>query len=165
MESREIKYLILDVDGTLTDGRVFLTSDGELFKGFNVKDGLGIAELLPRMNIEPIVITGRNSAIVEKRCSELGISKVFQGVKDKLECIQQLSENYALSPQSLAYMGDDLNDLPSMQYIKACDGLVGCPLDAASDVLMLADFVSTKRGGDGAVREFIEWLANEEREE
>ena len=136
----------MDVDGTLTDGKIYFSSNGEMFKAFNVKDGYGIAHMLKTNGIEPIIITGRQSKIVEQRARELGILKIYQGRvgTDGLE--------------TCAYMGDDIPDLECMMQIKRAGGLTGCPVDAGKEVQEICDFISPKCGGDGAVRDFIEWI-------
>ena len=144
----------MDVDGTLTDGKVYIGTNGELFKAFNIKDGLGINTLLKHHNIEPAIITGRNSAMVLQRCSELGIKALFQGVSDKVACLKVLIKKKSLVPSEVAYIGDDLNDIAVM---KLC-GLKGCPADAADEVKSICDFIAPHNGGDGAVRDFIEYI-------
>lgn len=151
---KTIKYLILDVDGTLTDGKIYVGDSGEVFKAFNVKDGYGIRDMILNYNIKPIVLTGRKSQIVDTRCRELGIGEVIQGVNDKLGEVKKIGAE----PGELAYMGDDRNDLESMRYVKKNGGLVGCPIDANEQVIEVADFVSDYRGGEGAVRQFIDWI-------
>lgn len=125
-------------------------------KAFNAKDGYGLNVIARNKDIEPIIITGRKSQIVENRCRELNISKVYQGVHDKVAKLKDIVEESRVD--TVAYIGDDLNDLACMKYVKSQGGLVGCPADAAKEVLQVADFISTRNGGDGAVREFIEWL-------
>lgn len=149
-----IKYLIMDVDGTLTDGKVYIGSDGEKIKAFNIKDGYGIHDILIPTGIIPVIITGRESNIVISRCRELGINEIYQGVKDKLSFLLNKFPDLSV----IAYIGDDLNDLSSMEAIKKRDGLVGCPADAAKKVISISDFVTPSSGGNGAVREFIEWI-------
>lgn len=144
----------MDVDGTLTDGKIYMSSEGELCKAFHIKDGLGIKDILPKFGIECAVITGRDSAIVANRCRELNIRYLFQGVADKVECLKNLINELGLQWRDIAYMGDDLNDLAVMSLC----GIKGCPADAAREVKGICDFVSTYNGGDGAVREFIEFL-------
>lgn len=155
-----IKYLMLDVDGTLTDGKIYMGNEGELCKAFDVRDGYGIHSILIPSGIIPVIITGRYSKIVENRCNELGITMVFQGVEDKIKIVDKVldgvSNKYTYA--NVAYMGDDINDLPAMRYIKESGGIVGCPNDAIDQVKMIADFVSEKNGGNGAVREFIDWI-------
>lgn len=154
----EIRYFIMDVDGTLTDGKIYMGNDGEVCKAFDIKDGLGIHEILIPAGIEPIIITGRSSKILENRCKELGISKLFQGVKNKKEILNEILEKTKSAYNNTAYIGDDINDLSCMELIKEAGGLIGCPSDAVKQVKTLADFISTKPGGNGAVREFIEWV-------
>ena len=86
----KIKLLVMDVDGTLTDGKIYMGAEGEMMKAFDVKDGYGIAHILPRLGITPVIITGRRSGIVERRCAELGITELYQGVRDKLEKLREL---------------------------------------------------------------------------
>ena len=149
-----IKYLIMDVDGTLTDGKIYMGSNGELMKAFSIKDGCGIHDLLLPAGIRPVIITGRKSRILESRCKEIGIKEVFQGETDKKERIKRLTDDLS----SIAYIGDDINDLSCMISIKEAGGVVGCPADAVNEVKCFSDFVSSKKGGEGAVREFIEFV-------
>jgi 3-deoxy-D-manno-octulosonate 8-phosphate phosphatase (KDO 8-P phosphatase) len=148
-----IKMLIMDVDGTLTDGKIYIGSQGEIMKAFNVKDGLGISKLYNN-GIIPVIITGRNSKIVEWRAKELNITEIHQGVHNKVEKLKQVAEKYKCDLSEIAYIGDDENDLECMSLC----GLKGCPADAASSVIKESDFVSQRNGGTGAVREFIEYL-------
>ena len=150
----KIKLLVLDVDGTLTDGKIYYTSSGEEIKAFDIKDGLGIKEIAVANGIQCTVITGRKSPMVERRCADLNIAHLYQGVSDKTECLKSVLEKEGISFEETAYMGDDLNDLGAMEQCK----IVGCPSDAAEQIKERADFVSTKKGGDGAVRDFIEYL-------
>lgn len=149
-----IKYLIMDVDGTLTDGKIYMASSGEAVKAFNIKDGCGIHDLLIPAGITPVIITGRSSVIVLNRCRELGINEVYQGISNKMEQLLSITRNLF----EVAYIGDDINDLSCMLPIKEAGGIVGCPADAVGQVKRLSDFVSAHNGGDGAVRDFIEWL-------
>lgn len=158
-----IKLLAMDVDGTLTDGRIYIGAEGEQLKAFDVKDGLGIASLLPEMGILPVVITGRSSCQLERRCAELGIKELHQGVSDKLDVLNGIAERKGAALSAVAYIGDDVNDLACMRAVAEAGGLVGCPSDAVSEVIAFADFVSAKGGGHGAVREFIEWLMQYDR--
>lgn len=154
----DIFYLALDVDGTLTDGKIYMGANGEVAKAFDVKDGYAICEMLPSAHISPIVITGRESGIVQMRCTELGIERVYQGVSDKLAVLSSIVSEEGRSLANVAYMGDDLNDLKCMMAVRDSGGLVACPQDAADAVKKVSGFVSSRRGGDGAVREFVEWL-------
>lgn len=152
--SSKIKLLVMDVDGTLTDGKINMGPDGEVFKAFDIKDGYGINEMLPSHGIVPAIITGRTSQIVENRARELHITELYQGKHDKLDTLLSLMEKYECSRENVAYIGDDVLDIVCM---REC-GLVGCPADACGQVKEIAHFVSLKNGGDGAVREFIEYI-------
>lgn len=146
-----IHYLVMDVDGTLTDGKIYMSPTGEAMKAFNIKDGCGIHDIAIPHNLIPVIITGRKSNIVENRCKELGITEVHQGVSNKLN--ELLFITHELS--SVAYIGDDINDLPIMKAVKDAGGAVGAPHDAIKKVLEIADFVCPHDGGDGAVRDFL----------
>lgn len=149
-----IKLLVMDVDGTLTDGRIYTGSQGEMMKAFNVKDGYGIAHILPSFGIEPVIITGRSSEIVRQRAEELKIDLLYQGVSDKLEQLKKLTEEKHIQKEEIAYIGDDLNDLDCIKYC----GYTACPSDAIADVIDSVDYVCKHSGGQGAVREFIDYL-------
>ena len=149
-----LKLLVMDVDGTLTDGKINVGENGELFKAFDVKDGYAINRILPQCGIAPVIITNRRSKIVEHRASELHIQYLFQGVGDKLAALSDLLDSLHLSFANCAYIGDDINDKECMMKC----ALSACPADAVKEVSEIADYVCTKRGGEGAVREFIEYL-------
>lgn len=149
-----IKYLVMDVDGTLTDGKIYIGNDGEMMKAFDIKDGCGIHDIVIPSGIIPVIITGRTSRILENRCKELGITNLHQGIQNKIEKLLTVTTDLS----TVAYIGDDINDLSCMELIKAAGGLVGCPADAVQKVVDLADFVGKRNGGNGAVREFIEWI-------
>lgn len=149
-----VKYLVMDVDGTLTDGKIYISASGEAMKAFSVKDGLGIKDILIPAGFIPVIITGRNSEIVCNRCKELGIVNIHQGVKNKIEKLLTVTGDLSC----VAYIGDDINDLSCMGSVKEAGGLVGCPADAVDQVKGIADFISIHNGGDGAVRDFIEWI-------
>jgi len=149
-----IKLIVFDVDGTLTDGKIYLGEHGEVMKAFNIKDGLAIKEVLPRYGIIPAIITGRKSTIVQKRCAEIGIVHLYQGIKDKVKQIEELLAECRLKFENVAYMGDDINDLECM---KKC-AVAGCPHDAIDCVKAVSKFIADSDGGCGAAREFIEWL-------
>ncbi len=157
-----IKFIIMDVDGTLTDGKIYIGNDGECMKAFSVKDGYAINHILKSKEIKPIVITARTSSIVEKRCAELGITEVHQGKMDKLDALNNIvgEENFKLC----AYFGDDILDMKCMMPIKEAGGIIGCPQDAVKEVKAISDFISTDRAGEGALREFAEWLTNPVKE-
>ena len=149
-----INYLVMDVDGTLTDGRIYMSPSGESMKAFNIKDGYGIHDILIPSGIIPVIITGRTSDIVLNRCKELGITEVFQGIKDKVAKLNDIVGDFS----TVAYIGDDLNDFACMTAVKNAGGVIGCPADAVDKVKDIADYVATHNGCDGAVRDFIEWV-------
>ena len=150
----------MDVDGTLSDGKIYMGATGEMMKAFDVKDGYGIHDILPTLGITPIIITGRSSAIVQNRCKELGITLLYQGVSDKVSQLKKILRERGGSPSEVAYAGDDLNDLQSMLYVKDNGGLVFSPSNACKQIRDIASFISEFSGGNGAVREFIDYLCN-----
>ena len=146
-----IKMLVMDVDGTLTDGRLYIGAKGELMKSFDVKDGYAIAQL-KKNGIEPVIITGRKSDIVLMRANELKITELYQGIEDKLSKLQEILLKRKILPEEVAYIGDDLNDIQCMKYCR----LSGCPGDSVEQIKELVDYVCNNYGGRGAVREFID---------
>ena len=151
-----MKLFVMDVDGTLTDGKIYIGSNGEEFKAFNVKDGYAINEMLHKNGIKTAIITGRESEIVNIRTKELNIDYVYQGVSNKVEILNELADENNISFNEIAYIGDDLNDVDVM---KKC-GVTGCPGDAVEKIKMISNYVSQYNGGNGAVRDFIEWIIN-----
>ena len=149
----KIKMLVMDVDGTLTDGKIYFGNEGEVMKAFNVKDGYAIARL-GDYDIISCIITGRVSEIVAKRAEDLKVTELHQGVKDKLPLLRKVASKFGLDLSQVAYIGDDLNDL---ECIEAC-GLSACPADAVEKIKIAAQYVCKAKAGDGAVREFIEYL-------
>lgn len=150
----DIKLLVMDVDGTLTDGKIYMSAQGEAVKAFDVKDGYGIVSLLPQCGIRPVIITGRKSEILLRRCEDLKISEVHQGVTDKAARLTEVMEKFGVTAKQVAYIGDDLNDLSCMELA----GITACPADAVEIIREKADFCCILPGGRGAVREFIDWL-------
>jgi 3-deoxy-D-manno-octulosonate 8-phosphate phosphatase (KDO 8-P phosphatase) len=151
-----IELIILDVDGTMTDGGVYIDDTGVESKKFSIKDGAGIL-LGEVIGLEFMILTGRKSISVEKRAQELKISKVYQGVENKGDFIQKYFEKFNLDKEKVAYIGDDLNDLQAM---KKCSISV-CPNDAAEEVKAYCQLVLKHNGGDGVVREFVEIVLKE----
>lgn len=149
----KIKILIMDVDGTLTDGKIYIGSTGEIMKAFNVKDGMGITKLRKR-GIIPTIITARQSDIVLNRAKELNITEIYQGIDNKVKKMKEIAAKYNCSLSEIAYIGDDENDIECM---KLC-GISACPSDAVEQVLNVTDFISESQGGQGAVREFAEYI-------
>ncbi len=151
--AKGIKLLALDVDGVLTDGTIYIGNEGEVFKGFNAKDGLGISCAL-RSGMKVVIITGRKSEIIRRRAAELGITTVLEGVQDKKAALCEVLRQNKLRLSQAAYIGDDLNDMAAML---AC-GLAFTPADASADAMEAADFVTPSEGGRGAVRDVVELL-------
>lgn len=152
-KAKNIKLLVLDVDGVLTDGRIYYGNSGEELKSFSIKDGLGI-KMLQHGGVDVAVITGRQSEIVARRTSELNIVDVIQGREDKQTALQELCDKRKIDLHNCAYMGDDLPDLSAI----ASAGLGLTVADAAGPVLDAADWQSPSCGGDGAVREACEFI-------
>ncbi len=149
----QIKLLVLDVDGVLTDGGLYYSDSGEEFKKFNVKDGQGI-KLVMQAGIEVAIISASSSKATLHRAKKLGIKYVFTGVEDKLPILQQLGEELRISMSQVAYAGDDINDLPILKS-------VGCPLtvaDAIPENQTIAIYVTKLGGGQGCVREICDLL-------
>ena len=151
----DIRLLVMDVDGVMTDGKITYTSDGQELKSFNIKDGLGIKRA-QASGIETAIITGRTSPMVERRARELGIAHLVQGREDKLSALSALVDQMNLSLVQVAYIGDDLPDLTAIESVK----LGACPADAATEVKSKANWVSTRAGGDGCVREICDLLVS-----
>ena len=159
----------MDVDGTLTDGKIYMGVDGEAFKAFDIKDGYALHTLLKEHGISPVIITARKSPMVEHRCKELGVTEIHQGIINKLDCLKGILEKYSSADQqydlsNVAYIGDDLLDLQCMRPISEAGGIAGCPSNAVKEVIAACSYVAPNRGGEGAVREFAEYLINEKKE-
>jgi len=150
---RKIRALVLDVDGVLTDGGMYYGPAGEGLKRFNVKDGLGL-RLIGEAGVEVALISGENSEILKRRAEKLKIENVFVGVEDKLATLKEFLAPRKIGLDEVAYVGDDLNDLGVL-------GAVGLPIavsDAVAQVRKAATWITTRRGGDGAVREVCDLL-------
>jgi len=152
-----IELIVLDVDGTMTDSRITYSQNGDEIKSFNVKDGLAIASWR-KLGKQVAIITGRSSKIVARRAQELRIEHFYQGVENKKEVLERLLSKLDIKMENVAAIGDDLNDLSMLK--SAAISFV--PRDASSYVDKIADVVLTKRGGEGAVREMIEYLIKKE---
>ena len=148
-----VRLLALDVDGVLTDGRLYFDQQGNEMKAFFTRDGMGIKALL-RFNIEVALITGRQSRIVDDRAAQLGIRHVFQGRDDKLNALRELMSETGVGEQAICYAGDDWLDLPVIERI----GLAVAPADAAPLVRERVHWVTAAGGGRGAVREICDLI-------
>jgi len=148
-----IELIVLDVDGTLTDGKITYTQNGDEVKSFCVKDGLAIASWI-KLGKQVAIITGRSSSIVERRAKELGIKHFYQGIHNKQEVLENLLEELNLNMENVASAGDDLNDYKMLKASK----IAFVPSNASSYVIEIADEVLSLSGGNGAIREMIEKL-------
>lgn len=151
--AKGVKLLLLDVDGVLTDGRLYYTSQGEEVKVFHVRDGLGL-KLAQRAGMRVGVISGRNSVALLNRLRELGIEEVHLGHHQKLPVLESLLERLSLEPLNVAFLGDDLVDIPVLRRV----GFPMAVADAPVEVREQALYVTTAKGGEGAVREAVELL-------
>lgn len=151
--ARAVKLVVLDVDGVLTDGSIWVGEEGEAIKHFNTRDGLGI-KMLQAAGIPVAILTGRNSKQTAARCAELGIEAVSQGKVFKGKAFADLVKAHGLAHEEVAYMGDDVPDIPALKLA----GLSAVPADAVEEVKSLADYVSPFNGGYGAVRSLAELI-------
>ncbi len=151
--ARRVRLLCVDVDGVLTDAGMYYGPDGEVLKKFNTRDGMGLARVR-QAGVAVAIISGEDSAIVHARAAKLKIDDVFCGASDKRLAIDQLCAQHGLTLDEVAYIGDDLNDVPALE----CVGLACAVADAADPVLAVAHYVTQRRGGEGAVREVCEFL-------
>ena len=149
-----IRLLLTDCDGVLTDAGVYYSDQGEALKRFSMRDGMGVERLRELVGIETGIVTGENSAIVTRRAAKLGISELHLGAKNKHQVLLKILENRQLSPEQVAYIGDDFNDEAVMRSV----GLSACPADAMEGILKIADYKCLLRGGHGAFREFAEFI-------
>lgn len=151
--AQAIQMIVFDVDGVLTGGQIIFGQSGEVMKIFHAQDGLGISAA-HKAGLKTAIITGRQSDIVRLRSTELKVTHVYQGVVNKLEGLQDLLDKYNLSPHQVAYVGDDLNDLPILLQV----GLALAVANAVDEVKECAHYIAKKQGGQGAVREIIELI-------
>jgi YrbI family 3-deoxy-D-manno-octulosonate 8-phosphate phosphatase len=148
-----VRLLCVDVDGVLTDAGMYYGPDGEVLKKFNTRDGMGLARVR-EAGVAVAIISGEDSAIVHARAAKLRIDDVLCGVSNKRTAIDELRARHKLDLEEVAFIGDDLNDLPALE----CVGLACAVADAAEPVRAIAQYVTQRRGGDGAVRELCEFL-------
>jgi 3-deoxy-D-manno-octulosonate 8-phosphate phosphatase (KDO 8-P phosphatase) len=151
--ARTVRLLVLDVDGVLTDGRLYYADDAVELKAFNIQDGLGL-RMLSASGVGTAIISGRRSKAVELRAENLDIKHVFQGVSDKLSVFEQLLSRLHVAPEHAAGIGDDLPDLP---VLRRC-GLAVCVPEAPALVQQHVHYVTQHAGGRGAVRELCEMI-------
>jgi len=150
-ELKNIKCVVLDVDGVLTNGNILVTEKGEQLRTFNVKDGYAM-QYAVKQGLKVIIITGARSQGVAIRCQGLGVTEVHLGISDKLTLLKTVLEKHEIDPSEVMFMGDDMPDYACMQYV----GVAVCPADAIEDIKSISQFVSKNKGGEGVVREMIE---------
>lgn len=148
-----VKLAAFDVDGVLTDGSLTFDENGHEYKTFNAKDGQGIVNL-NKAGIITAIITARNNGTVEHRAKNLNITELHQGSKNKIKTLEEIMAKYNITFDEIAYMGDDLPDICILEKV----ALKGCPNDAVDEVKAVANFISSKNGGRGAVREFCDYI-------
>ena len=147
----QIKTFIFDVDGVLTDGKVLVTTKGEMFRALDTKDGYAIKCAIVQ-GYKIVIISGGTNEGIRNRFKALGISDIYLGAHHKLDPFQDLIDNYDLNPEEILFVGDDIPDIPIMEKV----GISCCPADAVSDVKSIVNYISHKNGGQGCVREIIE---------
>lgn len=152
-KAKKIKIMAFDVDGVMTDGSVTYDQNGIEYKTFNVKDGHGLVRA-EKSGFITAIITARNNGTVKHRAENLNITELYQGQKFKLPALEEIMKKYNLGFENVSYMGDDLPDLCILEKV----GLSCCPADAVDEVLEICDFVSSKNGGRGAVRELCDFI-------
>ncbi|RPG65305.1 MAG: HAD-IIIA family hydrolase [Flavobacteriaceae bacterium TMED42] len=147
----KITTFVFDVDGVLTNGKILVTTEGEMYREMNTRDGFALKyALLKGFNIG--IISGGTNQGVKKRLENLGVNKVYLGIHEKDIALDDFINTYNINPDEVLYMGDDVPDMPVMEKV----GVATCPQDAVPDVKRIADYVSHKNGGDGCVREIVE---------
>jgi len=152
LSKRKIKFFVTDVDGVMTDGGMYFTEKGDEFKKFNVKDGLGLVRLLKSNINVGIISSGQNKQIIATRAKLLGIEHFYVGTGEKILILEEWCKKLKISLNEVAYMGDDLNDIPVINKV----GLSVCPADAVNDVKNKVDIILKTNGGFGCIREFID---------
>lgn len=148
-----IKLVILDVDGTMTDGGMYYSAEGDVIKKFQVKDGMGIV-LLKKAGFKVAIMTSEDSPIVSTRAKKLDVDAAVLGCHNKTDAVKLLAEEMNLEMKNIAFMGDDVNDYHAMKIV----GFSTCPSDAVDAIRQIADYVCQAKGGNGAVREFAELI-------
>lgn len=152
----QLKLIVIDVDGTMTDGGIYYDENGNELKKFCTKDAAGFFAI-QWIGVEIMVLTGRECSATARRMSELKVDYLYQNVKDKLSFLKNFMKDNGITKEEIAYLGDDLNDFQPMQLV----GYIGCPEDACEEIKKIANYVSSFKGGYGAVRDIIEHYLRE----
>ena len=150
---RRIKMLLLDVDGVMTDAGLYYSANGVEMKRFNAHDGYGVVRAREQ-GLKIGIVTGRSTPIVDARAKDLNVEELFQGSTDKITAMKEILRRHALAPQEIAFVGDDLFDIPLLQSV----GFSAAPRNARPEVKRIVDYVTRVKGGDGAVREIIDLI-------
>lgn len=153
--AKNIKLVAFDVDGVMTDGSLTFLEDGREIKTYNAKDGLGVV-MLSKAGIVTSIITARDNNVVKLRAGQIDIKELYMGQKNKVLALRELCEKYNLKTDEVAYMGDDLPDICVLREV----GLACCPNDAVVEVKDVCNFITSKKGGRGAVRELCDFILN-----
>lgn len=155
----KIKYLVIDVDGTMTDAGIYYDEHGNELKKFCTKDAAGFFTA-HQVGIKIMVLTGRECAATTRRMTEMKVEYIVQNIKDKIAYLNNFMEQENITFEEIGYLGDDLNDLAGMKLA----GFSGCPEDACEEIKAISDYVSGVKGGQGAVRDIISWLLKQRGE-
>ncbi len=153
-KARKIRLLLTDVDGVLTDTGVYYSDAGEVLKRFSIRDGMGVERLRQIVNVETGIISGEKSASIKKRADKLQIAELHLGIKEKVQVLEEIMVRTSLGREQIAYIGDDMNDLEIIKTV----GLSACADDSFPAIKKIADFICAARGGQGAFREFAEFI-------
>jgi 3-deoxy-D-manno-octulosonate 8-phosphate phosphatase (KDO 8-P phosphatase) len=151
---RKIKLVLTDNDGVLTDTGVYYSDEGEIFKRFSIRDGMGVERLRKELGIETGIITGEISGSIKKRAEKLRIKELLLGVSEKHLLLEKILERNNVKPENIAYIGDDVNDIKLMKLV----GLTASPADGMIEIRNMVDYVCEQKGGHGAFREFAELI-------
>lgn len=151
--AQKIKMIGFDVDGVLTDGSLYIANEGELVKRFFALDGHGM-KLAQNFGLMVAIVSARKSQQAVNRCTDLGVKEIHTGVENKLACVKELIEKYALSYDEFAFIGDDSIDVPVLELV----GLAACPPDSHYSVFKHIHYITERKGGHGAAREFIDLI-------
>lgn len=149
----DLRYLVIDVDGTMTDGGIYYDEHGNELKKFCTRDAAGFFAA-HHLGIKTVVLTGRECVAVKRRMKELKVDYVYENIRDKQTFLKKFMVEHLVPKEEIGYIGDDLNDLSAMKMV----GFIGCPADSCAEVIEIADYVSRKNGGYGAVRDIVEYL-------
>jgi YrbI family 3-deoxy-D-manno-octulosonate 8-phosphate phosphatase len=153
-KARKIKLVLTDNDGVLTDTGVYYSDEGEIYKRFSIRDGMGVERLRKELNIETGIITGEISGYIKKRAEKLKIKELLLGATEKHLLLSEIQKRNNIKPDNIAYIGDDVNDIELIKLV----GLTASPADGMADIRNIVDYVCEQKGGHGAFREFAELI-------